>query len=189
MGKFTGKLNTESYNVQVGEMRLAHVNIPAAQVVAADADGLLDGVAFVGAGLVVDEFENEMPCAMNLTMVCSDTQTGVATAYGTDIADAPISEAFTLASGTPVIGTKAFKTVTSIVLPVKVGSETIDVGWGVKFGIPYMLSADELVIVKLFNKAADTGTVVVNSTDLAKNVLTLNGTADGTKDIDLYMLV
>ncbi len=67
--------------------------------------------------------------------------------------------------------------------------DRISVGWGKKFGIPYKLSADELVIVKLFNNTADTGTVTVDDDELEKNVIELNGTADGLKPIDLYIIV
>lgn len=67
--------------------------------------------------------------------------------------------------------------------------DRISVGWGKKFGIPYMLTADELVIVKLFNNSADTGTVTVDDNELEKNVIELNGTPDGLKPIDLYIIV
>ena len=67
--------------------------------------------------------------------------------------------------------------------------DRISVGWGKKFGIPYMLSADELVIVKLFNNSADTGAVTVDDNELEKNVIELNGTPDGKKPIDLYIIV
>jgi hypothetical protein len=67
--------------------------------------------------------------------------------------------------------------------------DRISVGLGKKFGIPYKLAADELVIVKLFNNTADTGTVTADATDIEKNVIELNGTADGLKPIDLYILV
>lgn len=189
MGKYAGKLNTEGYGVQAAEMKVAHYNIPAAQVTAADTDALIDGTALGAAGLTLTEFLSQPSHPRNLTMVCSGTQTGKATVYGYDIGDNEISEEFTLNSASAVVGAKAFKTVTSVVLPVKVASETIDIGFGVKYGLPYKLIADELVVVKLFNKAADTGTVVVDASDLAKNVFTLNGTADGEKEIDLYILV
>ena len=78
---------------------------------------------------------------------------------------------------------------TKIRLPIKVGSETIDVGWGGKFGLPYKLAFAGQVIVKLFNGAADTGTVTANATDLAKNVYDPNGTPDGEKALDFYLLV
>lgn len=67
--------------------------------------------------------------------------------------------------------------------------DRISVGWGKKFGIPYMLTADELVIVKLFNNSADTGTVTADDNELEKNVIELNGTPDGKKPIDLYIIV
>ena len=67
--------------------------------------------------------------------------------------------------------------------------DRISVGWGKKFGIPYKLAADELVIVKLFNNSADSGTVTNDADELEKNVIALNGTPDGQKDIDLYIIV
>jgi len=67
--------------------------------------------------------------------------------------------------------------------------DQISVGWGDKFGLPYKLYADELVILKLFNKAVDTGTVTADATDIEKNVFAPNGTPDGSSDIDLYILV
>jgi hypothetical protein len=189
MGRFLGQLSSDAFGYPIGEMKIAHYNIPAAQVVAADADGLLDGHEIGAAASVVTTFLNEMPFAMNITMVCSATQTGKATVYGKNINGDPISEEFTLNSDTPVVGAKAFASVDSIALPIKVGSETIDVGWGTKFGLPYCLTADELVIVKLFNNAADSGTVTVDADEVEKNVFALNGTADGEKPIDLYIIV
>jgi hypothetical protein len=69
--------------------------------------------------------------------------------------------------------------------------DQISVGWGDKFGIPYKLYADELVILKLFNKAVETpteGAITADATDLAKNVYDPNDTTLGV-DIDLYIIV
>lgn len=70
-----------------------------------------------------------------------------------------------------------------------VAEDKVSVGLGKAFGIPYMLTADELVFVKLFNNAADAGTVTADADELEKNVITLSGTPDGLKPIDLYILV
>lgn len=70
-----------------------------------------------------------------------------------------------------------------------VAVDAISVGWGDKFGLPYLLYADELVTVKLFNKAVDTGTVTADATDIEKNVFDPTGSPDGLKDIDLYVIV
>ena len=69
--------------------------------------------------------------------------------------------------------------------------DQISVGWGDKFGIPYKLYADELVILKLFDKAVESsaGTVTADADELEKNVYDPNGSPDGQKDIDLYIIV
>jgi len=70
-----------------------------------------------------------------------------------------------------------------------VAEDKVSVGLGKKFGVPYMLPASTLVIVKNFGNAADTGTVTADATDLEKNVIAVNGTPDGLKPIDLYIIV
>ena len=70
-----------------------------------------------------------------------------------------------------------------------VAEDKVSVGVGKKFGIPYLLVADELVFIKLFDKSADTGTVTPDDDEIEKNVIALNGTPDGAKDIDLYIIV
>ena len=81
-----------------------------------------------------------------------------------------------------VIGSISVDTVSGV-------CDEISVGWGTKIGIPYMLYADEQVIVKLFNKSADSGTVTPDDDEIEKNVLALNGTPNGASDLDLYILV
>lgn len=70
-----------------------------------------------------------------------------------------------------------------------VAEDKVSVGIGKKFGIPYMLSADELVFIKLFDGEADTGTVTADVDEIEKNVIELYGTPDGAKAIDLYIVV
>lgn len=81
-------------------------------------------------------------------------------------------------------------TISAITVDTTAGvRDRISVGFGKSFGIPYMLTADELVIVKLFDNSADTGTVTADADELEKNVIALNGTPDGLKPIDLYIVV
>lgn len=70
-----------------------------------------------------------------------------------------------------------------------VAVDAISIGWGDIFGLPYYLSDDEQVILKLFNHAADAATVVADADELEKNTFDLSGSPDGTKDIDLYIIV
>ena len=67
--------------------------------------------------------------------------------------------------------------------------DQISVGWGDIFGLPYLLYADELVVLKLFDKAVDTGTVVADNDEIEENTFDPTGTPDGEKDIDLYIIV
>ena len=189
MGRFLGQLSSDAFGVVVDEVRIGHFHIPAAKVVAPDPDGILDGTAFPAAAGSVTTFLAQPPTAMTLTAVASATQTGKVTVHGYDIGGKKISEEFTMTSATPVVGTMAFSQVIQVDLPIKAGSETIDLGWGAKFGIPYALTADELAIVKLFDDAADTGTLTVDADEVAKNVYDPNGTPDGLKALDLYFLL
>jgi hypothetical protein len=70
-----------------------------------------------------------------------------------------------------------------------VAEDKVSVGIGKKFGIPYMLTADELVFIKLFDGTADTGTVTADVDEIEKNVIELHGTPNGAKAIDLYIVV
>lgn len=189
MGYFDDYVRGEVPGVRHEQLTAVHINIPAASVVAPDTDGFLDGVALPAAAGFVGDILAQPPGAMTVTLVCSGTQTGKATVYGKDIAGNEINEEVTLTSATPVETTKAFSEVNKIKLPIKVGSETIDVGWGGKFGLPFKIASAGLVLVKLFNGATDTGTVTANATDLAKNLYDPNGTPDGLKAIDLYALI
>jgi hypothetical protein len=181
MGRFTGELATDVYGTTADEGKLAVITLSALQAVAADTDGLLDGTALPAAAANYTTFAHAMPYARNITAVCSDTQTGDMVVTGTNLNGEVITETITLTSATPALGAKAFKTVTNINLPIKAGSETIDVGWGDILGLPYMLSAKPILW------AADDGviettvpTVVVDADELEKNTIDLHTAMDGS---------
>ncbi len=111
------------------------------------------------------------------------------------------SDTITLTAKAPAANdTTLAMAVTAGTTGVTVGSSTagtpgvpydqISVGWGDKFGLPYKLYADELVILKLFNKAKESteGTITADATDLEKNVYDPHDTTLGV-DIDLYIIV
>jgi hypothetical protein len=85
-----------------------------------------------------------------------------------------------------VIGEIAVDTVSGV-------RDRISVGWGRRFGIPYKLPADELVLLKLVDNAAEStaGTIIADAAEMEKNVYALHSstTIDGTKPIDLYIIV
>ena len=85
------------------------------------------------------------------TLVAKTTKAGgsmagkIVTIYGTDIRGTAISEEITCGDDTAAEGTKAFKTVSSIVIPTRVtAGDTISIGIGDKLGlemIPYIAVA------------------------------------------------
>lgn len=194
-------ISTDAEGVSVDRSFLAHVNIPAATAVAADPDGIIDGAegpsGAEAEALVVDEFLAQPAWPRNITVTAAATTAGdVAAASvvvaGKNFAGEAISEEFAFSADTPATktGNKAFAEITSVTIPVQDGaSVTFDVGWGEKFGLPYKLYADELVILKLFNKAADSATIANSATALESNTADMAGTPDGLKDIDLYIIV
>jgi len=200
---FGQTITTDAEGVGVDRAFLAHINIP--EAAAAKADAIVDGAkgpSGEGAeALVVDEFDAQPAWPRNITVSVAATTpahiaAGIVKVEGINFANEAISENFTVTADTatvsPLAGDLAFKKVTKVTIPVQDGdSVTFDVGWGAKFGIPYKLYTDELVILKLFNKAVEDteGAVTADASDLEKNVYAPNGTPDGTKDIDLYIIV
>jgi len=145
--------------------------------VTTDMDTVTEVAAAVVAGLNADE-------TISAVFTASNAEGVITLAAKTPLAnDNTLSIAFTVGSTGVTVGSSTNGT-------GGVAIDQISVGWGDKFGIPYKLYADELVILKLFNKAKEgtEGTVTADATDLAKNVYDPNDTNLGV-DIDLYIIV
>lgn len=116
--------------------------------------------------------------------------TGDVVITGTNILDEVITETIALNAATEVLGTKAFKTVTQIVIPVRNASgDTVSVGIGKVLGVPHIVANAGLLLVKLFDGSTDSGTLSVDGDEIEKNVFSLNGIPNGTKAVDLFYLV
>lgn len=111
--------------------------------------------------------------------------------YGTDIAGNAIDETLTLVDATVVQGAKAFKTVTKIDFPAEVhaGTDTVEVGYGDKLGIPFKLSHNTVIAAAINNvREATAPTVTVDAADISKNTVDLNSALAGTV-VDIYLVV
>lgn len=115
--------------------------------------------------------------------------TGNVVITGTDILDAVLTETIALNAATEVVGVKAFKTVTSILLPAKTNGsgDTVSIGRGNLIGFPVAIPNTSLVIAKSFDGAVDSGTVTASAT-VAASVFALAGTLNGTKILSLVFL-
>lgn len=186
--KYVGELGTDVYGVTINEMRIGHISYASTQTVASDADGILALQALDKAGDVVTTFLKQPPYARNLTVVASADQTGKVVVEGLDIAGNLITEEFTLNGTTPIVGKLAFSKVLKVTLPVKVATETIDLGWGELIGLPFRLASSPLCWALDDGVAMTAPTFTVDATDLAENVVDFDGSLDGSV-LDLFMVI
>jgi hypothetical protein len=114
--------------------------------------------------------------------------------YGTDFDDQPIEEElpyFTANSATSnvVTGTKAFKTITKVLLPAHDGADaTTSIGFNDVFGLPFKL--DNKMIRVAFDGAWEATAPTISISDtLSLNTIDIVGTPDGEKDVEIIMLV
>ncbi len=141
---------------------------------------------------------NSMPggVARNITVTqtaagAEDTN-GTITVTGTDLAGAVISEDLVPNAGETVQGSKAFKTVTSIVgagWAIGEGNDTIVAGFGDKIGLPDRLPENTVLLAALNHvREAVAPTVAVSATDLSSNTVDLSSALDGSP-VDIYYIV
>jgi len=69
-----------------------------------------------------------------------------------------------------------------------VAPDFVWVGWGDIFGLPYTLDHNT-VVKSYFDNAADSMTIVPDADEIEKNTFAMTGTADGLKNIDIYLIV
>lgn len=165
-------------------------------ILAPDADDVAVHAAITGSNTVVvtvtDGFTNpDIPRALDvdpggtLTAVPGATLT----IHGTNVWDEVISEDYTLIenNGDVIAGVTAFKTVTSIVIPVCDGTgSTYLIQTSDKLGLlrqldaPPIQSAVDATSNGIF--AADAGTAVIDNNEVEKNTYLPSDVPDGTSD-------
>lgn len=146
---------------------------------------LTTGVQQISTGIVNPDFPR------NLTIKGNDANvTGNVIITGTDILDAALTETIALSGASAVVGTKAFKTVTNIQLPVynTAGTENVSVGVGVKIGFPVRIYNINQKLYTNFDAAIDAGTVTVGS-GVALSLYAVAGTMNGTKVLQMAFTV
>lgn len=66
--------------------------------------------------------------------------------------------------------------------------DTVSMGIAKKFGLPHVVSNAAMLLVQLFNGSADGGSLAV-SADLERNLYSLSGSPNGSKEVTLVYLV
>lgn len=155
-------------------------------VLALDADGILDGVQMVnGSAVTVTSFTSGAASATeiayygmvpfsstsvfkgwgrNVTVIASGANTRVMTVTGYDYLGQKMVENITLNGNNTVQGLKAFAWILSVSFSSDTDTTTVDVGWGNKLGLPF---AGEAMVVEIKNGAvaANAGTFVAALAD------------------------
>jgi hypothetical protein len=113
------------------------------------------------------------------------------TVTGTDYEGNALTETlpvFTVDSATTVVGSKAFRTVTSYSVPAMDGTgATVAIGTGSKLGLPTKLAVNTVKAAYLNGTKEGTApTVTVSSTDVSSNTASLNSALNGNAVIVDY---
>jgi len=183
--KIQGEAGVTPYDMGfIGHYQIAPDAVSAVAVLAATA--LTDAVQTITAGITDPDFPRTVTVKGNAAGIAGDV-----VITGKNAAGETITDTIALNGSTEVEGVKAFAEVDSVQLPVETnaGTDTVSVGIGKKFGMPAILYNAACLLVKLFDGSADTGSLTVDSDELEKNLFALNGTPNGTKVIDLYLIV
>ncbi len=141
-------------------------------------------------GSTLTTFSAQPAFPRNVQIVASGAATGNVVFTGTDIRDQVITETLALNGATPVLGNKAFKTVTSVALPT-VGATTINIGSGAKLGLDRnLLEASVLdaytdgVRETTFPTVAASATLATAS--ISSNTISFNTAPNGTHNYAVY---
>lgn len=191
---FGQKITTDVEGYGISRAFLAHLVF--SELAAADTDGVHAAITDTGEDQTVTTAITNPDYPRVITATAGGTAGDIkaiqVVVMGTNYADEAITEtlpAFTVDTAGTVTGSLAFKTITSITIPAHDGTgATTAIGWGKAVGLPYMLPYSTLLKAYL-GGSADTGTITADIDELEKNIFTPNGTPDGSKDVDLYLIV
>lgn len=134
----------------------------------------------LASGGTVTSFLAQPVVPRNVQIVASGATTASITINGTDIRGIAISLAMTLNGSTPVVGTVAFASITSIVLPTVAGT-TLNVGTGAALGLDRMMAENSVICTNTDGtKDGTAATVTYSSSAISANTVTTNTAPNGT---------
>jgi hypothetical protein len=176
---------------------IAHVQFAAADAVAASTTGVHAAVTDDGTQQTITTGITDPAIPRNITATAGGTAADIKAIQvvitGTNINDEVITEtlpAFTENTAGSVTGSKAFKTVTQIVIPAHDGTgATTSIGWGDKLGLSYIRAHIPCIATYLDNTLEGTAaTIAASATAIESNTIDLNSALDGTV-VDTYLVV
>lgn len=189
--KMGQKITTDVSDVSCDRAFITHFQVSAADAVAASDNAVHAAIALTEeAQEITTNITNPgVPRALRI----KGNQAGVAgnvEIEGTNYAGETITETIAANGANAVEGSKAFKTITKITVPVLVGAgDSISVGFNDKLGLPYLLSYNTVLAAYHDNTKEGTApTLTVSATDIESNTIHLNTALNG-KQVDVYLIV
>ena len=187
--KFGQKIQSDAVGINPDRGFIARVTYtePAAKSIT----GILAATELEEEEQTITEGITDPDVPRNVRIKGSADVTGDVVINGTNINDDAISETLALNGTTEVEGNLAFKTITSIELPVQAteNTDTVQVGTANKLGLPYNLSLN--TVLKAYRNSgleASAPTVTVDADDLEKNTIELSSALNGT-NVDVIIIV
>lgn len=187
--KFGQKIQSDAVGINPDRGFIARVTYtePAAKSIT----GILAATELEEEEQTITEGITDPDVPRNVRIKGSADVTGDVVINGTNINDDAISETLALNGTTEVEGNLAFKTITSIELPVQAteNADTVQVGTANKLGLPYNLSLN--TVLKAYRNSgleASAPTVTVDADDLEKNTIELSSALNGT-NVDVIIIV
>jgi len=189
--KMGQKIQTDVPGLSCDRAFLAHFQVSAANAVVATDTAVHAAITLTEATQdITTDITNP---AVSRALSIKGNQAGVAgnvVIQGTNYVDQVITETIAANGANAVEGTKAFKTVTKITVPVLVGEgDTISIGINDKLGLPFKLAHNTVLATFYDNTLEGTApTVAVSETALESNTIDLNSALNG-KQVDVYLII
>lgn len=186
------KIQTNVKGVNVDQAFLAHFQVGASDAVVASNVSILVATALSATTQSVIANINKPAVPRNIKTVGNAVGiAGNVVVKGTNFNGDVISETIALNGVTAVEGSKAFKTVIEIDLPIQThaGTDTVSVGFGEKLGVPYKLPHNTILSTYLDNvKEATAPTITTDAVAIENNTIDLNSVLNGHV-VDIYLIV
>lgn len=115
--------------------------------------------------------------------------TGNVVVTGKDVRGKVITDTIAAADAGAVDGVKAFKEITSILVPARTtAGDTISVGFGPAFGLGRIMAGNTALLTTVDEVTDTAPTITRDSSDVSKNIMVPNTTPNGAKDFVIYFI-
>lgn len=193
MGKYVGKANTDTYGLQLPELRPVLIDF-GKPTAASTSDAVFSENNSSSVVVEVTDFDVQPPEARGLKFTPDAAATGSTKIIveGVGIDGQPIVEEITTNSSSAVVSAHAYKEITKVVLPKDAQSITWKCGYDARFGLPYAFATAPFHIEKVGGVIKYVAsTVAVDGDVVGKNTIqpSAHASLNGSTAFELLLFV